>query len=264
MITFLFWYSTWFGRPLSNREMAESLADTSMPHRTQHALAQVAEEITRGNPAARRWYPDVLRLGTSKEAQFRLMAAWVMGQDPKSEDFHRALGGLLRDAEPMVRANAALALVRFGDASGESQLRLLLQPAIVVAPRSGQVMFRLKRGDPVATGGAIARIKSLAGTPGPSGKDMIAPGVDVLAPAAGTLERELVQDGAEVAAGAEIAAVSPGEEQVWESLRALYLVGRAEDLPGVERYASGVAGMPERVRQQAALTAEAIRRRALP
>jgi len=48
---------------------------------------------------------------------------------------------------------------------------------------------------------------------------------------------------------------------VWEALRALYLVGQPDDLADVDRYASGVAGMPERVGQQAALTAQAIRER---
>ena len=40
VVTFLFWYQTWFGSRLSNREIGEYLADTSVPHKTQHALAQ--------------------------------------------------------------------------------------------------------------------------------------------------------------------------------------------------------------------------------
>ena len=28
LITFLFWYQTWFGRPLSEREMSQYLSDT--------------------------------------------------------------------------------------------------------------------------------------------------------------------------------------------------------------------------------------------
>lgn len=51
-------------------------------------------------------------------------------------------------------------------------------------------------------------------------------------------------------------------EQVWEALRALYLVGSQEDLAGVENLPRALPGMSERVRQQAATTAEAIRRRA--
>lgn len=257
LVTFLFWYSTWFGRPLGDGEMAESLTDISMPHRTQHALAQVADEIARGNPAARRWYPDVLRLAASKEAQFRLMAAWVMGQDVQSDDFHRALLVLARDPEPMVRGNAALALVRFGDASSESELRLLLRPFTIVTPQAGRLTYRLKLGDPVSSGGAVARIKPAA----PAARDG-GGAVDVVSPLDGHFERQRAQEGTEVAAGAAVAAVSPGEQQVWEALRALYLVGRREDLADVERYAGGAAGMSARVRQQAILTAQAIRQRA--
>lgn len=250
LVTFLFWYSTWFGRPLGDREMAECLTDTSVPHRTQHALAQVAEEIARHNPAARRWYPQVLALGQNHEPQFRLMAAWVMGQDATSAEFHAALKVLVADPEPLVRWNAALALVRFGDTTGEPQLKLLLRPYTLVAPRAGRVRFRLKPGDPVDSGGGVAQIQ-----------DGTAPPLDIRSPLTGHLEQQVAKEGAQADAGAPIAVLSPGEQQVWEALRALYLVGQPDDLADVERYANGVAGMPERVREQAALAAQAIQQR---
>ena len=250
LITFLFWYSTWFGRPLDDREMAQYLAETSVSHRTQHALAQVATELARGDRDARRWYPQVIRLAGSREPQLRLMAAWVMGQDNASEDFHKALLALLADPDALVRANAALALVRFGDAAGEAQLRLLLRPYTLVAPQAGSLQFLLKEHDSVRSGSVVARIRYGD-----------APPADVRSPLAGQLERQLAKDKATVLAGAEIAVLSPGQEQVWEALRALYLVGRPEDLGDVEGYAQGSTGMPDRVRQQAALTAEAIRKR---
>ena len=251
LITFLFWYSTWFGRPLPDREMARYLADTSVPHRTQHALAQAAAQIARGDPSARRWYPQVIRLASGKEPQLRLMAAWVMGQDNTSQEFHKALRALAADPEQMVRGNAALALVRFGDASGEDQLKLLLRPYMLVASQAGSLTFRLKEHDAVRSGSIVARIR-----------DGDAPAVEVRSPLAGELGRCVAADGSRVAAGAEIAVLLPGQEQVWEALRALYLVGRPEDLEDVDRFSSGAGGMPERVRQQAALTAEAIRKRA--
>ncbi len=186
LITFLFWYQTWFGRPLTDQEMTQYLTDTSVPHKTQHALAQLADRIARGDASARRWYPLVTRLSRGKEPQLRLMAAWVMGQDKHSEEFHQALRELLRDPDPMVRRNAALALARFGDSSAAPELRLMLR--------------HYARG-------------------------------------------------------------SSGEEQVWEALRALYLVGGPEDIDDVQRLARGEPGMTERVRNQAALTADAIRKR---
>ena len=250
LITFLFWYSTWFGRPLPDREMARYLADASVPHRTQHALAQVAAQIARGGPSARRWYPQVIRLAGGKEPQLRLMAAWVMGQDNTSQEFHKALLALMADPEQMVRGNAALALVRFGDASGEDQLKLLLRPYALLAPQAGSLTFRLKERDPVRSGSIVARVRDGDAQP-----------VEVRSPLAGQLGRCVAADGSRVAAGDETAVIEPGQEQAWEALRALYLVGRPEDLEDVDRYSSGVGGMPERVRQQAAITAEAIRKR---
>ena len=251
LITFLFWYSTWFGRPLPDREMAHYLADASVPHRTQHALAQVAAQIAHGDPSARRWYPQVIHLAGGKEPQLRLMAAWVMGQDNTSQEFHKALLALVADPEPMVRGNAALALVRFGDAAGEDQLKLLLRPYALLAPQAGSLTVRSKERDAVRSGSIVARIRDGEAQP-----------VEVRSPLAGQLERLIAPDGAKVAAGDEIAVLLPGQEQVWEALRSLYLVGRPEDLEDVDRYSSGVGGMSERVRQQAALTAEAIRKRA--
>ena len=52
-----------------------------------------------------------------------------MGQDNKSEEFHQALLSLLNDNDPLVRRNAALQLVRFGDGSGKA--RVTLDAAIV-------------------------------------------------------------------------------------------------------------------------------------
>src|SRR5215471_731644 len=39
LVTFLFWYQTWFGRRLGHDDLAKYLSDTSAPHKTQHALA---------------------------------------------------------------------------------------------------------------------------------------------------------------------------------------------------------------------------------
>ncbi len=252
LITFLFWYGTWFGRPLTDKEMQTYLTDTSVSHKTQHTLSQLAERIARGDTAARRWYPQIERLADNKEPQLRSMAAWVMGQDSQSQEFHQVLRKLVADPEPLVRWNAALALVRFGDAVGEPQLRLMMRPYALLAPQAGTINFRVKEQDPVRTGSLIARVRA---------SDAAEP-TDVRSPLAGQVERRVTKDEAKVAAGDEIAILSPAEDQVWESLRALYLVGQSDDLEDVERFARGVPGMSERVRQQAALTAQAIRQRA--
>ena len=48
--------------------------------------------------------------------------AWVMGQDTSGAGFHETLLKMLQDPSPMVRGNAALSLVRFGDATGRPQI----------------------------------------------------------------------------------------------------------------------------------------------
>jgi HEAT repeats len=250
LITFLFWYQTWFGRRLSPEEMGQFLTDTSVPHKTQHALSQLADQIARGDPEARRWYPQIVSLASSKEPEFRLMSAWVMGQDNHWNDFHQALLKLLDDPEPMVRRNAALSLVRFRDATGQEELRKMLEPFTLIAPAAGRIEFRMKESEEVQRGVVVARIETGGEKP-----------LEVHSPVEGILERRSVADAAQVAAGESIAVLSPNEAQVWESLRALYLVGGNASLPDVERYAGGVQGMSDRIRHQAALTAQEIERR---
>ncbi len=250
LITFLFWYQTWFGRRLTDREISQYLSDVSVPHKTQHALAQLAERLSRGDATARQWYPQVMQLAESKESGFRVMAAWVMGQDGHVAEFHSPLLKLLNDPEPMVRRNASLALVRFGDASGRAELRAMLEPYSVTAPAAGVVTFRFKEGEDVRNGEAVASIEPVRGKT-----------VDVVSPISGPLERRSVSPQATVAPGDRVAVIAPSEDQVWEALRALYLVGTPEDLPAIESFARPLPGISDRIRQQAALTAEAIRQR---
>jgi len=250
VVTFLFWYQTWWGRRLSQEEMKQCLSDTSAPHKTQHALSQLAQQMGRADPAARQWYPLVLKLAKNKEPQLRLMAAWVMGQDTQSAVFHQRLLELLHDPAAMVRWNAALALVRFRDPAGEPELRFMLRPYTLLAPQPGTLTFRLKEQEAASAGSLVARIKG----DGPKV-------TEVRSPLAGRMERWVAKDGAQVETGQEIATILPGWEQVWEALRALYLVGKPTDLSDVERFARGVAGEPRGVQEQAVLAAQAIRTR---
>ena len=251
-VTFLFWYQTWFGRRLTDSELSEYLQDTSLPHKTQHALTQAATEILRHDPNVERVYPQIIALASNKETGFRSMAAWVMGQDNKSAEFHQALLKLVDDPEPMVRWNAALALARFGDAAGEPQLKLMLRPYGLCAPMAGTVSLLSNAQDTVKNGSVVARIKATASDT-----------VEIRSPLAGIIDRLAAKDGTTIAAGDEIAVISPDDQQVWEALRALDLVGRLDDLLDIDRFSQPVSGMSDRVRQQAALTAEAIRKREL-
>ena len=58
-----------------------------------------------------------------------------------------------------------------------------------------------------------------------------------------------------------VATLDPGTEQVWEALRALYLVGQPEDIPAIRPYQRELPEIPDQVRKQAVETEQAIRER---
>lgn len=251
-VPFLFWRGTWFGRPLTEEETEKYLSDAQRPRRTQHALVQLADRIGRGDPAVKRWYPRVQALAAHERPEIRATVAWVMGQDNQAEEFHAALLNLLGDSDPLVRRNAALSLVRFGDARGRQELRAALLPYVVRARATGTLAIRLKVDDTVNPGTLLARIQQ--------DEDKVD---ELRSPVPGQVERWLQSDGQRVSVEDAVVFLSPAEDQVWEALRGLYLVGGPDDLPAIEPFARGVEGMPERIQQQAILTVEAIRRRAV-
>jgi len=128
VVPFLFWQGTWFGRPLQDDELTQFLTDPDKSRRVQHGLAQIAERMERGDPKVAQWYETVAQLSEHPGPQVRVTAAWVMGQDSTSELFHNTLLQMLRDDEVLVRRNAALSLVRFGDGEGLNELRAMLAP----------------------------------------------------------------------------------------------------------------------------------------
>ena len=258
LLPFLFWWNTWFGRQLSDRQITEYLSDDKRPRHIQHALVQIGERITRRDAQAVRWYPELIRLAAHPVEEVRNTDAWVMGQDTAGAGFHNALLKMLQDPSEMVRGNAALSLVRFGDASGREEIVALLQPARIIAPRAGRVLDTARTGTAIRQGGLIAKFAAPSAGGSPNGE----PAAEVRSPISGRIRTVAVGPGASVTAGAEFATVDPGEEQVWEALRALYLVGRAEDLPAIRPYERESRDVPDRVRQQALLTDQAIRSRA--
>src|ERR1700741_2241634 len=65
LMPFLFWWNTWFGRGLSDKQLTAYLNDEKRPRHIQHALVQVGERIARHDPGAARWYPDLVRLSSN-------------------------------------------------------------------------------------------------------------------------------------------------------------------------------------------------------
>lgn len=250
LMPFLFWWETWFGRQLSDKQLSEFLDDQKHPRHIQHALVQLGERLTAHDAGAARWYPDLERLASYPVEEVRNTDAWVMGQDTTQAGFHAALLKMLEDPSPMVRGNAALSLVRFGDAAGRLQIVALLQPATIVAPVAGRVIDTDHVGTAIHQGGLIAKLQN--------GQQIR----EVRSPFSGRIRTLSAVTGAEILSGAELATVDPGAGQVWEALRALYLVGEPADLPAIRIYQRDLPEIPDRVKQQAVLTEQAIRDRA--
>src|SRR5580692_11928953 len=51
LMPFLFWWNTWFGRHLSDRQITEYLHDDKKPRHIQQALVQISERMGGGNQA---------------------------------------------------------------------------------------------------------------------------------------------------------------------------------------------------------------------
>ena len=245
LFPFLFWYGTWFGRRLTNPQIAEYLTDASKPRHAQHALVQIGERLSHGDPAVEQWYPKVVELSHSQLVELRQTTAWIMGQDHRYQPFHDALVRLAGDAEPMVRRNAALALSNFHDPAALPVLREMLRPFTIAAPAAGTLRYRLKVGEYVNPGTLVGHIDA----------------TEIRSPVPGEVRALERADGSAVKPGDPLVDLSPDEKHVWEALRALLTVGELADLDVVRRYARGKPGMTDRIRSQAMVTAQAIENR---
>jgi hypothetical protein len=250
LMPFLFWWNTWFGRHLPDNQITEYLQDEKHPRHIQHALVQLGERMSQRDPAPARWYPEMIRLATHPVEEVRNTDAWVLGQDTSAPSFHETLLIMLKDASPIVRGNAALSLVRFGDSAGRAQIVSLLQPARIVTPAAGRITATDKVGTSIHQGGLIAKLQD--------GQQS----TELRSPISGRIRTLSAATGTNVAAGTEIATVDPGDEQVWEALRALFLIGQPDDLSAIRPYQRELPEISDRVRQQALLTEKSIHDRA--
>jgi hypothetical protein len=247
---FLTWYGTWFGRNLSDDDLSRYLQEESKPRHLQHALFQIAERINNHDQSVKKFYPQVAALSSNPMTEIRQTAAWVMGQDNSSEEFHAALVKLLGDSEPIVRRNAAVQLVRFNDGRGRGELRATLKPYDVLSKAAGRVDNALPDGTSVTFGTLLARIQRVDKA-----------FEELRSPLPGTVTRVRAGEDKEIQPGETLFSIAPDGDFVWEALRALYVVGEGDDLSEVERYARGVERMPQRIKEQVALTARAIKDR---
>lgn len=251
LIPFFSWYGSWFGRPLSDSKIEEYLNGPARPRDAQHALTLIGNKIIEGDKSMQRWYPLVVHASQNESAEVRKIAAWTMGQDNKSEEFHAALLPLVKDPNAGVRHNAAVQLVRFNDASSRMELLAMLEEANLKAESDGIIEFIIdEEGRAVAANSPLARIKNTDGQIS-----------EIRSQEAGRIEVLAVPDKSVVKTGDKVIVLAPSVEQVREALKALFIVGQPEDIPSIQRYAGQVSGMSDAVQKQAVATLEAIRTR---
>ena len=249
IVPFLTWYLTWFGRGLSDQELATYLSEQNNPRHIQHALLQVEAKIEKGEPTAKQFYPQIIAAAKSSVPEVRKTAAWVMGQDNRSEEFHASLRALLKDEEPLVRRNAALQLVRFGDASGRPELRAMLQPYEAKPPIAGTIVGMLPAGSSIHAGAMLARMRDASNNL-----------YEFRSPVDGKIASPaMAKEGDQITTNQTIARLLPDHATIIDALRALAYVGTKDDLSLIDD-ATRIDTMTEAT-NQAIQTTKAIRAR---
>jgi multidrug efflux pump subunit AcrA (membrane-fusion protein) len=188
-------------------------------------------------------------LSNSTETEYRLTTAWLMGFDNQSDQFHAALLRLIQDSEPIVRRNAALALVRFNDSKGHDELVAVLKPYPVESNAIGVVSSTLHVGSDVSRGTLLARIQQSDGEVS-----------EIRSPLPGRIDGISKANGSQVTTGQVILSLNSDEQSVFEALRGLSLIGTRGDLPIIQSFANSSTAT-ERVQEQANLTVKAIQSR---
>jgi biotin carboxyl carrier protein len=247
LVPYLFWKQVWFGTVLDDQALSRILNDEEKPRAVQHALSQIVARIESGDPRVEEWYGAVCRQSANPHPDVRIAAAWAMGHDPRAPQFHETLIDMLEDDETMVRRNAALALVRFGDRQAIPELRTMLHAQEVTAPADGTVHYLVKSDEAVARGTVVASMR------------MAGDSQELVSQVPGR-SRRLVDEGTTIEAGDALVELEPEPIQVWESLRALYLIGGPEEIELVQ----SILDEPhhgEAIHRQAKLTLEAIHSR---
>ena len=254
LMPFLFWQATWFGRPLDDDQLQSSWPTPSIPAKSSMPSRRLPTASCPPTPprAIRRapFIPSRCASPRPAATNCRLTAAWVMGQDNTVPEFHQQLlHRLLRSATPWSAATPRWPWCASATPPAAAEIRAIAPALRHAAPQAGVLSERLKPGDAINPGTLLGHIAA-----GGAKNEM-------RSQVPGTIHGWLVPDGATVAAGQPILLVDPSSAEVWEALRALYLIGSAGDLPLVAPFAQPLPGVPPNIRQQAEITAQAIRAR---
>ena len=254
LMPFLFWWNTWFGRQLSNQQLTAYLHDDKKPRHIQQALVQISERISRHDAAVAQWYPELVALAADPVEEVRNTDAWVMGQDTSGAGFHETLR---EDAQRFFAHGARKCRAVSGALRRRHRASANRSPAAAGADhrptsRTHRRFRSARHGDPPGRTDREAASSN-------SGASQTV--IEIRSPIPGRI-RSVAGTGTNVTAGAEIAVVDPGTEQVWEALRALYLIGQLDDLPAIRPYERDLPDISNDVRQQAQETEKAIQQRA--
>jgi pyruvate/2-oxoglutarate dehydrogenase complex dihydrolipoamide acyltransferase (E2) component len=125
-----------------------------------------------------------------------------------------------------------------------------LRPYAVTTPAAGIVSSTLNEGSAVSRGTLLARVSSADNSV-----------FEVRSPLPGRINKLAIGNGTTLASGSTILTMNADANSVWEALRGLALIGQDEDLGEIEHYAQGVDSLPERIKEQAALTVRSIQGR---
>ncbi|HNO79710.1 MAG TPA: hypothetical protein PKN33_16810 [Phycisphaerae bacterium] len=245
-----FWKGTWFGTRLTDAQIREYLTDADNPRKTQHALERITERIQANDPEVASFYPLIPPLASNDRHEIRMMAAWVMGWDNTGEGFQEALVTLVRDPVELVQRNAALSLSKFDDDRCKPVLLSMLEPYEVKSPRDGTVSRLLQKGQPVRASMEIGYIESSDASFG-----------KILSPVDGAVKNVAAANGSQVSKGDAIYSISPAQQDMWEALRALLIVGDPEDIEAIQTNTDRYATTPQ-ITEQAKETVKAIEKRA--
>lgn len=245
-----FWKGTWFGTRLTDAQIREYLTDADNPRKTQHALERITERIQAQDPNVSSFYPLIPPLASNDRHEIRMMAAWVMGWDNTGEGFQDALVTLVHDPVELVQRNAALSLSKFDDDRCKPVLLSMLKPYEVRSPAAGTLSRLLQKGQPVRVGMEIGHLESSDASLG-----------KIISPVDGAVKNVASANGSQVSEGDAIYTISPAQQDMWEALRALLIVGDPEDIEAIETNSDRYATTPQ-ITEQAKETVKTIEKRA--
>jgi len=236
---FMLWQQS-LRRKLSDADVERYLAPAAGERDTLHAMEELSRRIDRKDEGRKRFYPAVIAVASSADAEKRKAAAWLMGRDPGEARFREALLKLVEDPVTLVRHNAALALVLHRSDAARPVLLSMLKDSTVPAPAAGTFHPKAKVAEVASLNVPLATIKTAAG------EDL------VHAPVEGKV-LSIAAEGAQVAQGATVATIGPDPASANSALQALTLpgIGRPEDAEAIEAFLKAMPDLQKEVKEQA-------------